>query len=328
VTVDVSAAAGEMADANVGKDKAVTVTGVKLSGDDVGNYALSSQPTGVTVTINKAAPDVASAPAAKTLTYDGSAQALVTAGKATGGDMQYAPGDASKATEAYTESIPKATDAGTWYVWYRVKGDGNHEDYTASAPVAVTIGQVNKDALNDAIRSAETFYAEIKENAAYAGIAETLKNAIDAARPVANDTNVTEDQVKAAAGSVAEAEKTAKADKAATDRAAADKAAAKAVEDIVNALPDSAGVGDMAAVEAARAAYDALTDDQKKLVGEDVLAKLTAAEQQIREAEEGARKVNISECKIMVKSQTYTGKKLKPDVTVKYGKTTLTAGTD
>ena len=52
------------------------------------------------------------------------------------------------------------------------------------------------------------------------------------------------------------------------------------------------------------------------------------SEQQVREAEEAARKVDISECKITVKGQTYTGKKLKPDLTVKYGKATLTAGTD
>lgn len=282
------------------------------------------------MTVDKAAPTV-TAPTAKTLTYTGSAQQLANAGSTNDGKLYYAVTTVNKAPtddSLYTTSIPTATDIGTWYVWYRVEGDGNHKNYTASAPVTLTIGQVNKDALNDAIRAAEAFYAEIKENAAYAGIAETLKNAIDAARPVANDANVTEDQVKAAAGSVAEAEKTAKTDKDAVDKAAADKAAAKTVEDLINALPDSAGLADRNAVAAARAAYDALTGDQKKLVGEGVLAKLTAAEEQVRKAEEEARKVNISDCTLIVKDQTYTGKALEPAVTVKYGKTTLKKGTD
>lgn len=54
VAIDMTNATGTMADANVGEDKPVTVTGVQLSGDDAGNYNLTSQPTGVTVTITKA----------------------------------------------------------------------------------------------------------------------------------------------------------------------------------------------------------------------------------------------------------------------------------
>jgi len=55
VSVDVSSAQGTIADENAGADKAVTVTGVSLSGTDASNYNLASQPTGVTVTINKIA---------------------------------------------------------------------------------------------------------------------------------------------------------------------------------------------------------------------------------------------------------------------------------
>lgn len=53
VTVDLSNATGTMADANAGTNKPVTVTGAKLGGAAAGNYALSEQPTGVTVTISK-----------------------------------------------------------------------------------------------------------------------------------------------------------------------------------------------------------------------------------------------------------------------------------
>ncbi len=54
VSVDVSGAVGTMADDAAGEDKAVTVSGVKLAGADAGNYTLTSQPTGVTVTISEA----------------------------------------------------------------------------------------------------------------------------------------------------------------------------------------------------------------------------------------------------------------------------------
>ena len=88
----------------------------------------------------KEASVVTKAPTAKTLTYTGSAQALVTAGEATGGTMQYALGTATEATEPYTTSIPTATDAGTYYVWYKVAGDENHND-TNPACVEVTINK-------------------------------------------------------------------------------------------------------------------------------------------------------------------------------------------
>ncbi len=51
VSVDITEAVGTMADDEVGEDKVVTVTGVKLAGADAANYTLSSQPTGITVSI-------------------------------------------------------------------------------------------------------------------------------------------------------------------------------------------------------------------------------------------------------------------------------------
>ena len=88
----------------------------------------------------KEAAVVTKAPEAKTLTYNGSAQELVTAGEATGGEMQYALGDANGATQPYTTSIPTATNTGTYYVWYKVAGDENHND-TNPACVEVTINK-------------------------------------------------------------------------------------------------------------------------------------------------------------------------------------------
>lgn len=52
--------------------------------------------------------------------------------------MQYALGTKDAATQPYTTSIPTATNAGTYYVWYKVVGDENHND-TEPACVEVAI---------------------------------------------------------------------------------------------------------------------------------------------------------------------------------------------
>ncbi|HCA04651.1 MAG TPA: hypothetical protein DEO32_02005, partial [Ruminococcaceae bacterium] len=63
---------------------------------------------------------------------------------------------------------------------------------------------------------------------------------------------------------------------------AADNAAAQAVKDMINALPEEVTADDKAAVEEARAAYDALTDTQKALIDEDTYNKLTDAEESLK----------------------------------------------
>ena len=96
----------------------------------------------VTVTINKADPTV-TAPTAKTLTYTGSAQELVNAASTNDGELRYAVTTENTAPtdeKLYTPSIPTATDAGTYYVWYKVKADENHNDTDANY-VEVSIGK-------------------------------------------------------------------------------------------------------------------------------------------------------------------------------------------
>ena len=83
----------------------------------------------VTVTIDKG--EGGGTPSANTLVYNGYAQELVTAGKAKGGTMQYALGvnaDTAPEASAFNASIPTGVDAKTYYVWYKVKGDANHND--------------------------------------------------------------------------------------------------------------------------------------------------------------------------------------------------------
>ncbi len=92
----------------------------------------------VTVTIDEAA-SIPATVTANTLTYTGTAQALVTVddSRLVGGDMQYALGtdDQTSPTSGWGADIPKGTEAKKYYVWYRVKVDKNH---SASAEKCVT----------------------------------------------------------------------------------------------------------------------------------------------------------------------------------------------
>ncbi|MCR5418588.1 MAG: Ig-like domain-containing protein [Lachnospiraceae bacterium] len=211
--------------------------------------------------------------------YTGNPIELAVAGTATGGTMVYSVSDNSTtAPTEWSETIPTGTDVGTYYVWYKVKGDGSHND-TEPARFAVRI-VADKTELNDAITEAETFYDSIKDDPAYEEIAAALKNAIDLAEAVAADPAATAEEVASAKEAVAAAKATAEKAKKEADKAAADKVAADAAAAKINALPasDKVAATDKAAIEAARKAYDALTADQKKLIDAATLKKLTDAE--------------------------------------------------
>ena len=116
----------------VGNDKCtVTVVGAQT---DAGNYTATASALSnanyelpadntTSFSIAKAASSVATVPTANTLTYTGSAQALVTAGAASGGTMQY-----SLDNQTFAETVPTGTNVGSYTVFYKVVGDANHEN--------------------------------------------------------------------------------------------------------------------------------------------------------------------------------------------------------
>ena len=131
-----------------------TETKPSVSDSNITEYAVMFNPTvtdnyaavecKVKLTVNRAEPTV-TVPTAKTPTYNGSAQELVNAGSATGGTMYYAvttDNTAPTDESLYTTSFPTKTDAGTYYVWYKIAGDENHND-TKPACVEVTINKAN-----------------------------------------------------------------------------------------------------------------------------------------------------------------------------------------
>lgn len=79
--------------------------------------------------------------------YDGQKKLLVTVNESAlaGGDMHYALStDATPPRPSgYSPAIPTARRAGTYYVWYRVRGDNNHRD-TEPEFVPVTISKADR----------------------------------------------------------------------------------------------------------------------------------------------------------------------------------------
>ena len=69
--------------------------------------------------------------------------------------MRYALGSVTEATGPYTTSIPTATDAGTYYVWYKVVGNSNFSDSEPSY-VEVTITKPDEEVF--------TIEGNVKEN--------------------------------------------------------------------------------------------------------------------------------------------------------------------
>ena len=84
--------------------------------------------------IAKATPTV-TAPTANSPTYDGTAQALVSAGSTTGGELQYSTDGVN-----YSASIPTGTNAGNYTVYYKVVGGTNYND-VAAATVSATLAK-------------------------------------------------------------------------------------------------------------------------------------------------------------------------------------------
>ena len=83
---------------------------------------------------NKRIPTV-TAPTVNTLTYNGAEQALVAAGKTTGGTMLYRLDDSE-----WSEQLPTAKNAGEYTVWYKVQGNAEYAN-VAKQNVTVTVAK-------------------------------------------------------------------------------------------------------------------------------------------------------------------------------------------
>ena len=114
------------------------------------NYADITLTVNVNAT-NKLVPTV-TAPTANALTYNGAEQALVTAGKTTGGTMLYRLGNSE-----WSEQLPTAKNAGEYTVWYKVQGNAEYADVAEqSLPVTVAKKAVTVTALDQSAYTGST----------------------------------------------------------------------------------------------------------------------------------------------------------------------------
>ncbi|WP_197051294.1 fimbrillin family protein [Prevotella sp. FD3004] len=125
---------GEVTPVSVGS---TTITAQIVDG--LNNY-YTTKTASYTFTMTKAAPTY-TAPTAKSLTYNGSAQVLINAGSVTGGTMYYSLDNSNWYTSVDNSNMKK-TDANTsgYTVYYKVFGDANHSDI-ASQNLKVTISK-------------------------------------------------------------------------------------------------------------------------------------------------------------------------------------------
>ncbi|MEY8231229.1 S-layer homology domain-containing protein [Oscillospiraceae bacterium 50-16] len=126
-SITITGLTGTFEDPNAGTDKKVTVNSSNptVTGTNWGNYDIT-YPAATTASILKADIDPAKVivpTAATNLEYTSLPLALVTGGNAEGGTMEY-----SLDGTMYSASLPTGINAGNYDVWYRVKGDSNHND--------------------------------------------------------------------------------------------------------------------------------------------------------------------------------------------------------
>ena len=104
---------------------------VTISDNVGGNYEVIGS---TTFTINKVTPTV-TAPTAKSVTYNGSSQALVNAASTNWGTLKYSTDGTN-----YSTAIPSGTTAGSYTVYYKVDGDSNINSVAAQS-INVTIAK-------------------------------------------------------------------------------------------------------------------------------------------------------------------------------------------
>ena len=233
------------------------------------------------------------APTARSLTYSGSAQVLVNAGSAVGGTMQYALGTSafSAPSSGWSASVPNGTDTGTYNVWYRGVGNDGFKD---SDPACVT---VTIDRLNVTVTAADQTVQQggsIDTGVGKASLSGQVGgHKLSAVTLTADDTSqpTSNGRITPSNAKISDA--------GGNDRTANYNIGYVAGRLTVLATPTPTTAPTPTPTTAPTGAPEPVSD-----------------------------KIDIADCKITVKDQYYTGKALRPAVSVKYAGTALEEGVD
>ena len=155
------------------------------------NYKLPESGLEQPFEILKADPTIVKAPAAvKNLVYNGKAQTLVTAGEAKNGTLVYKIGDAEK----YSETLPAATDAGDYTVYFMVLGDENYNDLkaeTLAASIAVPASSSSAPASSSSAKpaSSSSSVKASSSSAKPASSSSSVKASSSSAKPASSSSS-------------------------------------------------------------------------------------------------------------------------------------------
>ncbi len=265
------------------------------------NYRTATEK--VRLIVKKAESVITKAPKANELSYTVSEQELVTAGEAVGGTMQYVLGkDPDIAPErGWNTTVPAATGAGTYCVWYRVAGDANHKDID---PLCLTVtiagdpdpsgggggaGGGGDPADDDVLRVIDMINAlpapeavEVRDEAAIIAAREAFDKLTEDQKKDPSLTQALKDKLKDCVAQLEAAKKNAE-----------DHKAAAVVSEMIAAIPDDLAKSSKTKVRKAREAYEALNDSAKKFITKEELSKLERSEYYWAKVNAKAQKVKM-----------------------------------
>ncbi|WP_028904637.1 MBG domain-containing protein, partial [Prevotella sp. P6B4] len=155
-----------------------TVTITDMEG---GNYTVS----GSTTFAISSADGSLTPPAGKSdLVYNGTAQDLITAGSTTTGTMQY-----SLDGTTYSTTIPQGINAGSYIVYYKVKGDANHNDIAAQHFTVIIAAKMVDTPTITLSQTSYTYDGTVKEPTVTVKDGETTIPASEYSVSYTNNTN-------------------------------------------------------------------------------------------------------------------------------------------
>ena len=273
--------------------------------------------------------EVKRAPVAIDRVFDGRTRNLVEPGVAVGGKIAYVvmidpwsvPSEANF-EEEWASEIPTATDVGTYYVWYKVLGDEHHND---TNPACVTSSITVKYGPGTLIYNGKD-QELVKPGTVQGGTMVYVLGTDDVTAPdegwtdvipkgkevgdyyvwykVLGDANHKDTEPRCIKVTIVP------------------DSQVEQFEELINTLPEKVTLENSYLVKALRALYDSLSDDQKKLIPEEDVRKLEAAEEKINELNRAAAEQFTIAVNSIAQSEAGEGKGMLDVATEKYNNIT------
>ena len=273
--------------------------------------------------------EVKRAPVAIDRVFDGRTRNLVEPDVAVGGKIAYVvmidprsvPSEANF-EEEWASEIPAATDVGTYYVWYKVLGDEHHND---TNPACVTSSITVKYGPGTLIYNGKD-QELVKPGTVQGGTMVYVLGTDDVTAPdegwtdvipkgkevgdyyvwykVLGDANHKDTEPRCIKVTIVP------------------DSQVEQFEELIKTLPEKVTLENSYLVKALRALYDSLSDDQKKLIPEEDVRKLEAAEEKINELNRAAAEQFTIAVNSIAQSEAGEGKGMLDVATEKYNNIT------